>query len=168
MRIVDGADLDVMYAEELRAYAPQVLEQLRLPQMAGAAELFRQAYAGCPSIGFEVEGRAIGGCLMEGSKMHLAVNPAFHGVWTLKIAEVFDWVFSHSDPAVGRIYAGNRPAMRLARHIGGELLGREACPATGLDFMHVEFRESRMLWRRSARHQARWARVRPRRDVAAC
>ncbi|MEK8029951.1 hypothetical protein AACH06_03875 [Ideonella sp. DXS29W] len=158
MKIVAGADLGVMYAEELRAYPPQVLKQMKLPEMTSGEAIFKRCYAGCPSIGFEVDGRAVGGCLMEENKMHLAVHPDFHGVWTLQIAEVFDWVFSHSDPAIGRIYAGNRPALRLAHHIGGEVLGREHCPATGLDFMHIEFTSERMVWRRSSRHRDRRAR----------
>lgn len=112
LRLTDRADLAVFYEADAQQYA------------AGAAatrvvsrEVFMAFYAGCPSVGFEMDGRPIGGLLFDGSSAHIAVLRAYHGRWALLLKPALAWLFSLQPEVIVHVEADNETCHRfLQRH----------------------------------------------------
>jgi len=51
-----------------------------------------------PSIGFEYDGKPIGGMLFDGSAVHIEVLPEYHGRWGLLWRSAMKWFFALKDP----------------------------------------------------------------------
>jgi GNAT superfamily N-acetyltransferase len=112
LRLTGQADLAVFYEADAQQYA------------AGSAalqvvskEAFVAFFAGCPSVGFEMDGKPIGGLLFDGTSAHIAVLPAYHGRWALLLKPALAWLFSLQQEVIVHVEAHNHTCQRfLARH----------------------------------------------------
>ena len=79
---------------------------------------FEAFYASCPSVGFEIDGIAIGGAIYDGKYFHIAVLPAYYGRWGRLWQPTLEWLFSVADPVDARIHKTNLRCIRFADHSG--------------------------------------------------
>lgn len=111
LKLTERADLGVLYdADALRPGSGRY---------AGAVtrERFAAFYAQCPSIGFEADGRPIGGILFDGEEAHIAVLPSHHGRWALLLKPALEWLFAlRADITVAVEHDNDRCLRFLDRH----------------------------------------------------
>lgn len=113
LRLTDTADLGVLYDAEAARYAEAGGHCLEVV----TREVFVGFYEGCPSIGFEADGRPIGGILFDGEQAHIAVLPSHHGRWALLLKPALDWLFSLRDEILVEVERDNTRCLRfLDRH----------------------------------------------------
>lgn len=80
--------------------------------------LFEQHYAQCASVGFEIDGVAVGGAIYDGEHFHIAVLPAYYGRWGRLWKPTLDWLFSVADPVEARIAKDNVRCLQFAERSG--------------------------------------------------
>lgn len=121
LRLTPGADLAVYYRADSAFHAdrPEVLGHVTLQR-------FIDAYAHCPSIGFELEGRPIGGILLDGDEAHIAVLPEAHGQWALLLKPALAWLFSLRPAVMARVDARNHTCLAFMDRHGWERLRADA------------------------------------------
>jgi hypothetical protein len=68
-----------------------------------------------PSIGFELNGKPIGGMLFDGKCVHLEVLPEYHGRWGLLWPSAIKWMFAQKDPMLIQIERANEKVHRFMR-----------------------------------------------------
>jgi len=74
-------------------------------------------YAGCASVGFEMDGKPIGGLLFDGTSAHIAVLPEYHGRWALLLKPALAWLFSIQPEVIVHVDIENETCQRfLLRH----------------------------------------------------
>jgi hypothetical protein len=66
-----------------------------------------------PSLGFECDGRPIGGIIFDGSAAHIEVLPEYHGRWGLLWPSAIKWVFSLKDPILVQVPLENEKCHRF-------------------------------------------------------
>lgn len=110
-RLTEQADLNVMFDAEAMLYP-----ELRLLPLDGKKQLFAQFYADCHSIGFEIDGIAIGGAIYDGEEFHIAVLPAYYGRWGRLWQPTLAWLFSVADPVKARVAKSNKRCIQFADH----------------------------------------------------
>ncbi|MGZ3240562.1 MAG: hypothetical protein ACXWIN_11540 [Burkholderiaceae bacterium] len=115
--ITDKADLTIYYDADSRLYSAEWLAAIGV-----TVDKFIAKYGDCPSIGFEDNGVAFGGVILDGSDMHIAVLPEYQGKWWSLMSPMFDWIFSHHDPVYAKIHRVNRRSLRFFRRLGAELV----------------------------------------------
>lgn len=120
LKLTGQADLAVFYEADAQQYA------------AGSAatqvvskDVFMAFYAGCASVGFEMDGKPIGGLLFDGSSAHIAVLPAYHGRWALLLKPALAWLFSLQQVVVVQVEADNHRCRRFLERHRWERLGEE-------------------------------------------
>lgn len=112
LKLTDRADLAVFYEADAQPYAAA-----SAALQVVSKEVFMAFYAGCPSVGFEMDGQPIGGLLFDGSSAHIAVLPAYHGLWALLLKPALAWLFSLQQEVIVHVDADNKTCQRfLARH----------------------------------------------------
>jgi hypothetical protein len=109
LQLSPSADLEVIYAADVARYAGSALD----PSRHVTLEQFRAYYHGCPSIGFACDGRPIGGMLLDGRQLHMAVLSEFHGRWTWLWRPALEWLFTQVPQAVAAIEADNHRCLEL-------------------------------------------------------
>jgi len=90
LSLAPAADLRVFYQADAARYAmakPHVLARV-------TEEAFVSHFLGCPSLGFECDGRPIGGVIFDGKEAHIAVLPEYRGRWAWLLKPAIDWLFS--------------------------------------------------------------------------
>jgi GNAT superfamily N-acetyltransferase len=107
LRLAPQADLDVFYAADAARYA--VSDRAELDVVT--REVFIEFYRNCPSIGFEADGRPIGGIIFDGEEAHIAVLPQYHGRWAALLKPALEWLFSLRDEIVVEIERDNTVCM---------------------------------------------------------
>jgi hypothetical protein len=113
LRLTQEADLGVMYDADAARYADAGSECLQVV----TRDAFVSFYQGCPSIGFEADGQAIGGILFDGEQAHIAVLPSHHGRWALLLKPALDWLFSLQAEILVEVERDNTRCLRfLDRH----------------------------------------------------
>lgn len=106
LRLTGEADLGLMYDIERERYDSAVIALLTRERAVAH-------YAGCPSVGYEIDGVAAGGAVFDGQELHLAVLPRFHGRWAWLLAPTLDWLFALCDPVRVRIERDNARCIRF-------------------------------------------------------
>lgn len=112
-RLTEPADLGVIFDAEILLYADHPAAHL-----PGIRQRFIAHYSGCRSVGFEIDGVAVGGAIYDGEEFHIAVLPAYLGRWTWLLKPTLHWLFTQADPAIGRIARSNRRALHFADKTG--------------------------------------------------
>jgi GNAT superfamily N-acetyltransferase len=120
LRLTHPADLGVLYAADRQRY----LQGLAVPGgRMPTCEEFQACYAGCPSVGFERDGQAIGGILFDGEQAHIAVLPEHHGHWALLLKPALQWLFALQRDMLVHVEAANPVCLRFMQRSGWERVG---------------------------------------------
>lgn len=108
MRLTDKADLGVFYEADAGRWDPEHLRQLGITK-----EMFIDFYAGCPSVGFEIDGKPVGGIIFDGVQAHIAVLPEYYGRWALLFKPALEWLFTLKEPIYIDIETENERCLRF-------------------------------------------------------
>ncbi|MFC5474023.1 GNAT family N-acetyltransferase [Paraherbaspirillum soli] len=108
LRLTDKADFGVMYDAEIQMYDPEWFRSLNFTR-----EMFIAHYANSPSVGFEIDGKMVGGMLLHEKKAHMAVLPEYHGRWALLWMPTLNWLFSLQDPVSVDVAINNDKCIRF-------------------------------------------------------
>jgi len=119
LRLTERVDLDAYYDADRGRYDARTLSVV-------TREVFRDFYAGCPSVGFAADGRPIGGVIFDGDVPHIAVLPEWRGRWWPLLRPMLRWLYALKPDIVIRVDAGNPALCRFVRHCGWPEIGREA------------------------------------------
>ncbi|MBN3857564.1 GNAT family N-acetyltransferase [Paraburkholderia sp. Ac-20340] len=120
LRLAARADLDVYFDADSRRYG-------FVPgsgRAIAARAAFFARYRDCPSIGFECDGRAIGGILFDGETAHIAVLPQYHGHWARLLAPALDWLFALQPVIFAEVEADNAVCLGFMRRNGWPAVAR--------------------------------------------
>ena len=111
MRLLDRADFSVLYQSEREA-EKELFEQFDITE----SEYITLASKN-PSIGFEIDGKCIGGMFINKDKLHLSVLPDYHGKWGFLFTPAFKWAFSVTDPLRAIVSENNKKVIQfIERH----------------------------------------------------
>jgi hypothetical protein len=111
------ADIGFLYDALQRRLAPDEWRKL-----TGGGVMTRELFiAHCrthnmPSVGFELDGKVIGGMLFDGSAAHIEVLPEYHGRWGALWRPALKWMFAQKDPMQVDIEVGNHKCHRFMAH----------------------------------------------------
>lgn len=108
LRLTEKADLGVLYDAEIQNYDPDWFRSLNFTK-----EMFLAHYANVHSVGFEIDGKMVGGMLLHERKAHMAVLPEYHGRWSLLWMPALAWLFSLQDPVFVDVAINNEKCIRL-------------------------------------------------------
>jgi hypothetical protein len=113
LNLTEQADFGVLYDAVSRRLQPE--EWQRITQGVMTRDMF---IAHCmsqklPSVGFELDGKPIGGMIFDGKATHLEVLPEYHGRWGLLWPSVLKWMFSLKDPMLVDIDRDNEKCHRF-------------------------------------------------------
>lgn len=108
LRITEKADFGLIYDIEVARYSFEFIQKHKLTRDCFIARL-----SGLPSIGYEMNGEAIGGVFFDGKEAHIAVLPKYHGRWGILLKPSLKWLFSMQDPILSRIEIGNAQCIRF-------------------------------------------------------
>ena len=108
-QLTDQADLGVMFDAEKLLYSPELLKV-----QPDSRERFVAFYTHCRSVGYQIDGIAVGGAIFDGKEFHLAILPHYFGRWTWLLEPTLKWLFEMADPVCGRIAKTNRRALQFA------------------------------------------------------
>lgn len=119
MKTLPKVDSSVLYEIEIVS-APEEAREFLLAQ---DRKRFEAMVDECPSIGFEVDGRCIGGAFIRYDRLHISVHPDYHSRWRRFYPALVDWTFSVCDPVYGVVHQDNTAGRRFAARSGGALMG---------------------------------------------
>lgn len=108
MRLTDKADLGVMFDAEKICWDPELLKKHNVTRERCISTLSH-----CPSVGFECDGKPIGGILFDGQRAHIAVLPEYYGRWAVLFRPALEWLFSIKEPILVDIQADNERCLRF-------------------------------------------------------
>jgi hypothetical protein len=111
MKLLDKADFSVIYKAERESDK----------DLFNMFSLTEEDYVGLtskyPSIGFEIDGKCVGGMFIRQDKLHLSVLPEYHGKWGFLFTPAFKWAFSVTDPLKAVVSVSNYKVIRfIERH----------------------------------------------------
>lgn len=115
--ITDYIDHNVMYEAEQVSYTPEI-------RAIWTREHYVSRRRGLPAIGFEVDGKPIGGVYMDHGFIHISLLPEFHGKWAFAYMRGLEWALSHADPIYASIAASNKKCIRYVQQSGWEPVGQ--------------------------------------------
>lgn len=142
-RLIEQADIGAIYEAERLRYSPEAWARIGID-----CDAMRRAFAGCPSIGIEIDGVPAGGAVLHRGELHMAVLPQYHGAWTWAWPDMLDWLLTWQDPVLARVEVGNETALRFVD---------AQYPRLREDHQFVTYEVSRarnhLLQRRSARRE---------------
>ncbi|HEX8956728.1 MAG TPA: GNAT family N-acetyltransferase [Burkholderiaceae bacterium] len=104
-------DLDVYYEADSIRFDRRVLNVV-------TREVFRETFAQCLSIGFEADGKPIGGVIFDGKVPHIAVLPQWRGRWGTLLRPMLAWLFAIKDDFRIHVEYRNAPLRRFVAHCG--------------------------------------------------
>lgn len=106
-------DLEVLYRAELPCWPEEVQKRMNKDE-------YIARFSKLPSIGFEVDGRCVGGVVMEGEFIHISLLPEYHSRFAFAYHEALEWVFTQADPVYAHVWAGNKKCLSFCEHSGWE------------------------------------------------
>jgi len=115
LRLMDRADLDVYYEAD-------VLRSSQVVKDVVTREVFKAFYEGAASVGFEYDGKPIGGVLFDGDTAHIAVLPEYHGRWGRLLRPMLAWLYGMKQEIIVRIDDDNVKGLKFVEHCGWERL----------------------------------------------
>lgn len=107
----DKADFGVIYESELLTLGVEWFESRNLTK-GKMIEIFEKS--DCLSLGFNFDGKPIGGVLLLGDEMHIAILPAYFGKWGLLWKRAVRWAFAQCHTVYFFIPAWNARCLRFA------------------------------------------------------
>jgi hypothetical protein len=111
MKLLDKADFSVIYQAELDS-DKELFNMFSLTE-----EDYVRLASKYPSIGFEIDGKCVGGMFIRQDKLHLSVLPEYHGKWGFLFTPAFKWAFSVTDPLKAVVNVSNSKVIRfIERH----------------------------------------------------
>lgn len=117
LTLTDRADLGVFYDADAHRYGARGYAD------TVTRERFAHFYADCPSIGFEDDGRPIGGILFDGEEAHIAVLPSHHGRWALLLKPALQWLFTLRQDITVAVEQDNARCLRFLDRHGWQRVG---------------------------------------------
>ncbi|MBN9408959.1 MAG: GNAT family N-acetyltransferase [Burkholderiales bacterium] len=121
LRLTPRIDLDVFFQAE-----PALRDPSRgLPDEAAIAVL-RTRLQHCPSIGFEMDGQAIGGLILEGHEAFIAVLPHARGQWAFLFKPALHWLFGLRAAVLAHVAVDNHRSIALMERHGWRRLRADA------------------------------------------
>ncbi|MGH8782535.1 GNAT family N-acetyltransferase [Paraburkholderia sp.] len=118
------ADLDVYYEAEMARYKT-LGEHGQWMMHTVTRKRFIDFFGACPSIGFEYDGKPIGGMIFDGEEAHVAVLPEYHGRWALLWESALDWVFSLKQEIDVKVEAFNPTCIAFMERNGWPAIDRD-------------------------------------------
>ncbi|PLZ03607.1 N-acetyltransferase [Burkholderia sp. WAC0059] len=119
LTLADHADLDVFYDADSPRYRGAGEHVLKLV----TKERFIRYYRNCPSIGFEFDGKPIGGIIYDGKGAHIAVLPEYHARWALLLRPALQWLFSIKSEMLVEVEVENAACIEFMKRNGWPALG---------------------------------------------
>lgn len=135
LRLTEKADLGVIFDAARQRYTDDAWNRV-----SGGGRTTKEVFiAHCiahnmPTLGFECDGKPIGGLVFDGHEAHLEVLPEYHGRWGLLWKPALAWIFSHKDPILVDIDADNEKCLRF--------MDRNNFPRVKTTEQHVTYRMS--------------------------
>jgi RimJ/RimL family protein N-acetyltransferase len=111
LKILDKADFGVIYEAELLTLGADWFKSRNLTKER-MIEIFEKT--DCRSLGFEIDGKSIGGILLLGNELHIAILPEYFGKWGLLWKHAVKWVFAQTQTVYGYIPTWNTRCIRFA------------------------------------------------------
>jgi GNAT superfamily N-acetyltransferase len=111
LRLTDRVDLDVYYDIDIAGADASIRSVV-------TRERFQSLFADCPSVGFEADGRPIGGVIFDGRSAHIAVLPAYHGRWGWLLEPMLAWLFGFQREIVVEVARDNVKAIAFMERCG--------------------------------------------------
>lgn len=108
LRLTKQADFGVIFDALAKRYPADKWKEATLGFPADEArETFISFCERCPSVGFEYDGKPIGGMMFDGNEAHLEVLPEYHGRWGALWRPTLAWLFAIQDPIFVRVEIDN-------------------------------------------------------------
>jgi hypothetical protein len=108
MRLVNRLNPDVYYQAEKDG-----IDSGYFDSPAFSKETYLSKLSELPSVGYQHDGEDIGGAVLIGNKLHLAVTKQYKGLWAFLLKPTLSWAFAIHNPLVVCISTSNYLAMRL-------------------------------------------------------
>ena len=102
-------DLSVMY------HAEQLSDKDLFKQINLTESDYIRLTKDFPSIGFEIDGKCVGGMIVRNNRIHLSVLPDYHGKWGWLFTPAFKWAFAVNDPLYAYVSRDNEKVLRFIR-----------------------------------------------------
>jgi hypothetical protein len=114
LRLTDQADFGVIFD----AVSWRLKEEQWRKVTAGGVVTKEIFVAFCiaqkyPSLGFECDGKPIGGIMFDGNAAHIEVLPEYHGRWGILWRSAIKWVFALKDPILVQVPIENQKCHRF-------------------------------------------------------
>ena len=114
LKLTDQLDAGLIFDTLAKRYPPEKWQAVLQGQdHAQARCAFIDYCRNYPSVGFEYDGRPIGGMMFDGREAHLEVLPEYHGRWALLWPRTLAWLFAIQDPILVRIEIDNEKCLRF-------------------------------------------------------
>lgn len=123
VRLTNKVDLEVYFEADVSRFDSEWIHEQGLSK-----ERFIEYMSNCPSMGFEINGKPVGGAIFNHwvKEVHVAVLPEYQGRWGTLIAPTFKWLFSMHDFFYASVDQGNMKCIRFHDHIGSERIREDA------------------------------------------
>jgi len=119
VRLLDRADFKVLYQSEREA-EKELFQQFDITESEYVALASKN-----PSIGFEIDGKCVGGMFIHQDKLHLSVLPEYHSRWAFLYTPAFKWAFSIADPLRAIVNINNTKVIRLINRHDYQLIDKQ-------------------------------------------
>lgn len=111
LRLTERVDLDCYYDLDIERADDGVRRTI-------TRDVFRAFYAHAASVGFECDGRPIGGVIFDGTSAHIAVHPDFFGLWGRLLQPMLTWLFGLRSEIVVQLESSNYKAIAFLERCG--------------------------------------------------
>jgi hypothetical protein len=108
MKITGKLNPDVYYQAEIDG-----IDSGYFASSEFSKERYIRTLSELPSVGYEHNGEDIGGAVLVGNRLHLAVSKQYKGLWASLLKPTLSWAFAIHNPLVVCISTSNYLAMRL-------------------------------------------------------
>jgi len=112
-RLTEKVDLDILYDIEMARMSAE-----RAALFGCTREAFHRVLTKFPSVGYEIDGRPVGGVFFDGRHPHIGVLPEYHGRWAPLWKPTLEWLFTLQDPMEARVELGNARCIRFLERNG--------------------------------------------------
>jgi hypothetical protein len=113
LKLTEQADFGALYDAVQRRLQPDEWQEATRGVVTREVFIAHCIEQKVPSVGFELDGKPIGGVMFCGNAAHIEVLPEYHGRWGLLWPSVIKWVFSLKDPILVDIDRGNEKCHRF-------------------------------------------------------
>lgn len=108
MRLVDRLNPDIYYQAEIDG-----VDSGYFVSPSFSKENYLSKLSELPSVGYQHDEEDIGGAVLIGNKLHLAVTKEHKGTWAFLLKPTLSWAFAIHNPLIVCISSHNQSAIRL-------------------------------------------------------